>query len=140
MQVGKFISIEGGEGVGKSTFTKAIVNYLRERGVEHISTREPGGTKVAQKIREVFVSPPKDEELNMMTELLLVNAARCQHVEKLIRPALSDNKWVICDRYVDSTMVYQGALGGVDQSCLKTLTEYATRGLMPDLTFASCRC
>ncbi len=131
----KFITIEGGEGVGKSTFTKKLVEYLNKKNIDVVATREPGGTEAAQRIREIFVSPPKGEDLHMMTELLLVNAARCQHVENKIRPSLKEDKWVVCDRYVDSTMVYQGALGGVDQSCLKTLTEYATRGLMPDLTF-----
>ena len=92
MQGAKFISIEGGEGVGKSTFTKAIMEYLREKGVDFVSTREPGGTKVAQKIREIFVSPPEDEELDTMSELFLVNAARCQHVQKLIKPSLKKSK------------------------------------------------
>lgn len=100
-----------------------------------IKTREPGGTPAADLIRGIFASPPENDSFCMMTEALLISAARAQHVEKVIRPALTAGKWVLCDRYTDSTRVYQGILGRIESTRLESLIELSTDGLEPDLTF-----
>ncbi len=104
---GKFITIEGGEGAGKSTNIGFIQAFLADRGVELISTREPGGTVYAEKIRNLLLDHD-DEPLDSMAELLLIFAARAQHLNQLILPALNEGKWVLCDRFTDATYAYQG--------------------------------
>ena len=109
---GLFISIEGGEGVGKTVFCQRLMDQLRQDGVDAVFTREPGGTAVSQKIREIFMNPPEGESLEALAELYLISAARVQHVARLIGPALDQGRVVVCDRFYDSTRVYQGELGG----------------------------
>lgn len=139
MGQGFFITVEGGEGVGKTTFVKsfcaALSAILDPTGSAVVQTREPGGTPVANSIRAIFASPPPGETLIPETEAMLVMAARAQHVAHLIRPALERGAVVICDRYADSTMVYQGAVGGLDRGWLESSNRFATKGLVPDLTF-----
>ncbi len=131
----RFITVEGGEGVGKSTFIRGLSDRLRGKGVSVVTTREPGGTKVADLIRGVFAAPIPDEPLAMGTEALLVSAARCQHVERLLKPSLKEGAWVLSDRFADSTRIYQGILGGIDAEVLESLIQFSTGGLEPDLTF-----
>ena len=131
----RFITLEGSEGVGKSTLMTSLVKWLESRGIAVVSTREPGGTPIADAVRRVFKSPPIGEEFLPETEALLVSAARAQHVGKVIRPALKAEKWVVCDRFADSTRVYQGLYGGVALNHLEWLIEFSTGGLAPDLTF-----
>lgn len=131
---GKFITVEGGEGVGKTALVMGLAQSLKQAGLEVVVTREPGGTTVADSIRKLFASPPKHEPLTMVTEALLVSAARAQHVAHKIRPALGRGEWVISDRFADSTRIYQGALGGLNTADLEALIEFSTNGLEPDLT------
>ena len=135
MRQGLFITVEGGEGVGKTTFVKSFYAALSGGDLPVLQTREPGGTSVANSIRAIFASPPSGESLIPETEAMLVMAARAQHVAHLIRPALERGGIVLCDRYADSTMVYQGAVGGLDRSWLESTNRFATKGLDPDLTF-----
>ena len=131
----RFISVEGGEGTGKSVFTSGFAKMLRALGTTVVTTREPGGTAVADQIRAVFAAPPPGEALTPTTEALLVSAARSQHLNYLIRPALARGDWVICDRFADSTRVYQGTLGGLPAAELEALIAFSTDGQAPDLTF-----
>jgi dTMP kinase len=132
---GKFISIEGGEGVGKSSFLSNISKVLKARGINLVQTREPGGTPAANKIREIFNHPPKEDSLTMETEAFLVSAARAQHCGKLISPALDRGDWVLTDRFADSTRAYQGILGGLNKEFLENLISSSTQGTQPDITF-----
>lgn len=132
---GRFITVEGGEGVGKSVFTTNLAAAIRARGLTLVTTREPGGTPTANKIRALFATPAPDDPLLMNAEALLVSAARAQHVGRLIAPALARGEWVLCDRFADSMRVYQGVLGGLDETDLEQVTRFAVRGTMPDLTF-----
>jgi len=131
----RFITLEGGEGVGKSTLMVALTNWLKSRGLDVVQTREPGGTPIADAIRHVFKAPPQGEDITPGAEALLVSAARMQHVENMIRPALKNGRWVLCDRFADSTRVYQGLFGGVPINELEWLIKFSTGGLEPDLTF-----
>ena len=131
----RFVSVEGAEGAGKSVFTTALAAMIRACGAEVVTTREPGGTIVADQIRALFASPPPGESLTPTTEALLVSAARAQHLEYLIRPALARGAWVICDRFADSTRVYQGTLGGLKSADLEALIAFSTADQAPDLTF-----
>jgi dTMP kinase len=131
----RFITLEGGEGVGKSTLMGALAKWLESRGVPVVATREPGGTPIADAVRRIFKAPPDGETFLPETEALLVSAARAQHVGKVIRPALLHGKWVISDRFADSTRVYQGLFGGVPLNELEWLIQFSTGGLTPDLTF-----
>ena len=133
--MGRFIAVEGGEGVGKSAFILGLARHLKSLGYDVVVSREPGGTPVADAIRAIFARPPAGEILNMVTEALLVSAGRSQHVEQLIRPSLAKGKWVLCDRYADSTRVYQCALGGLSPEVVESLISLSTGGLNPDLTF-----
>ncbi|QMW22126.1 dTMP kinase [Sandaracinobacteroides saxicola] len=128
---GKFISFEGGEGAGKSTQIARLAARLRAAGRAVTETREPGGTPGAEAIRALLVSGTADR-WDAITEALLMNAARADHVTRVIRPALAAGQVVLCDRYVDSTLVYQGQAG--DLSALRQLHKYATGNLWPDLT------
>jgi dTMP kinase len=128
-----FITVEGIEGCGKSTLVAALAERLRARGREIIVTREPGGTPVGDAIREIFLQPGL--EIAPLTEALLINAARAQHVLDLIDPALRRGAIVVCDRFVDSTLAYQGYGRGIDIGFLRNMCDTAAAGLVPDLTF-----
>lgn len=132
---GKFITFEGADGGGKSTQVQLAAEWLREQGYEVITTREPGGTVLAEKVRELVLDPALP--LNTTSQSLLYLAARSEHVEKVIRPALDAGKVVLCDRFSDSTLVYQGlslGKGLAELTVLRQLCSFATAGLEPDLT------
>jgi dTMP kinase len=128
-----FITLEGPEGSGKTSQMSDLAKYLREQGYEVITTREPGGTSIGDQIRSVLTNL-ENTELMPRTEILLCLAARAQLVEQLIRPALENGKIVLCDRYGDSTLAYQGYGHQTDLDLLKRLLAFATGGLKPDLT------
>lgn len=135
MAKGYFISIEGSEGVGKSTFCQALQQHLQNKGLSVFGCREPGGTEVGKKIRELFLNPPGGEPLTAITELMLILAARAQHVAKEIAPRLARGQIVVCDRYLDSTLLYQGIVGKIPMDQIQEGHRIATAGLMPELTF-----
>ncbi|MED5530223.1 MAG: dTMP kinase, partial [Pseudomonadota bacterium] len=118
---GLFITIEGVEGVGKSTNIDVIKRYLTDKKIDFVVTREPGGTFLAEKIRELLVETHIEENLNDLSELLLIFASRAQHLEKLIKPTLAKGTWVICDRFTDATYAYQGGGRGLDQRKISLL-------------------
>jgi dTMP kinase len=130
---GKFITIEGSEGVGKTTQIAALRDSLQERGLEVVVTREPGGTPRAERIRELLLTPT-DEPMPMTCELLLMFAARATHIENLIRPTLERGAWVVCDRFTDATYAYQGDGRGVRREEIANLERYVQAELRPDLT------
>ena len=132
MKKGFFITMEGVDGSGKTTQLQLTARYLLDCGYEVVTTREPGGTKLAERIRNVVLDA--DAAVNPRTEVLLYLAARAEHVEKVIRPALEAGKIVLCDRFEDSTMVYQGFVRGVESDKVKALCGFAADGLQPDLT------
>lgn len=132
---GKFITFEGADGGGKSTQVQLAATWLQQRGYEVVTTREPGGTVLAEKVRELVLDPALP--LNTTSQTLLYLAARSEHVEKVIRPALAAGKIVLCDRFSDSTLVYQGLAVGKawdEVEELLRLCSFATAGLEPDLT------
>jgi dTMP kinase len=133
MTKGLFITFEGPDGSGKTTQIKKIEAYLASQGKEVVCTREPGGTLTSEAIRDVVLNPKFSIEAE--TETLLYLAARADHVEKIIAPALRAGKVVLCDRFSDSTMVYQGITRGMDLKTLKIMNDFATGSLAPDLTF-----
>ncbi|WP_319524302.1 dTMP kinase [uncultured Desulfosarcina sp.] len=128
-----FITLEGIEGSGKSTQIAAIARWLKEAGYDCLTTREPGGTSIGGQIRSVLLNPANDD-MASGTELLLYVADRVQHLETVVRPALAAGKVVVCDRYFDATMVYQGYARGLDKKMILRLHELACGGLTPDLT------
>ncbi len=128
-----FITFEGPEGSGKSTQLPELARYLESLNLPVVKTREPGGTAIGDQIREVLVSLD-NTELHPRTEILLFLAARAQLVEELIIPSLRQNKIILCDRYGDSTLAYQGYGHGLDLETLRAMLEFATGGLKPDLT------
>lgn len=128
-----FITFEGPEGSGKSSQLPALASFLEEQGYAVVCTREPGGTKIGDQIREVLVRMD-NLELHPRTEILLFQAARAQLVEELVLPSLAEGKIVLCDRYGDSTLAYQGYGHGLDQEKLRMMLDFATGGLKPDLT------
>lgn len=130
---GLFITLEGPEGAGKSTNRDYLAERLRSEGIEVVLTREPGGTPLAERIREVLLAPG-DEQMNPDTELLLVFAARAQHLAEVIRPALARGAVVICDRFTDSTYAYQGGGRGLSVERITTLETFVQGDLRPDLT------
>jgi dTMP kinase len=130
---GVFISLEGIEGCGKSTQARMLYEYISSLGYCVILTREPGGTPIAEKIRGILLDT-KNESMTDTTELLLYLASRSQHVEQIIKPALCDEKIVICERFSDATCAYQGYARGFDLQVIETLTKIATYGLEPNLT------
>lgn len=132
---GLFIAVEGGEGVGKSSFIKALADRLRSRGHDLVVSREPGGTPVADALRALFANPPQGEPLSIVTEALMVSAGRSQHCDRVIRPAIASGKWVLCDRFADSTRVYQGVMGGLPAAVTEDLIAISTAGLRPHITF-----
>lgn len=133
MARGRFITLEGGEGAGKSTQISLLSSYLQSRGVECVETREPGGSAGAEKIRELLINGPTDR-WDGVTEALLHFAARREHVQKLILPALERGAWVLCDRFADSTLAYQGYGHGVDHGFIQSLYEQTMGDLEPDVT------
>jgi dTMP kinase len=133
MARGAFITIEGGEGVGKTTSLEAIETFLRRRGMPITVTREPGGTALGEKIR-AWILDGDHGELSAEVESLLMFAARAEHLDKVIRPAIDAGQWVVCDRFSDATFAYQGGGRGAEQNLLETLAVQVQRGLVPDLT------
>jgi dTMP kinase len=131
--VGRFIAFEGGEGVGKSTQARLLAKALEGRGVDCVLTREPGGTPGAEAIRGLLLDPP-GEGWQAEAEALLFAAARADHVARLIRPALAEGRWVISDRFVDSSRAYQGSAGALGDGTVRALHAIGSGGLMPDLT------
>jgi dTMP kinase len=131
---GHFITFEGGEGSGKSTHAKQLAEHLKSLGIDVVLTREPGGSPGAEVIRHILLSGVA-KPLGAETEAILFAAARDDHVRTVIRPALVDGKWVICDRFIDSTRVYQGVLGHVDMKLIRSLERVTVGAAMPDLTF-----
>ena len=131
--IGKFISIEGIEGAGKSTQIQFIKTYLERFNQTVVVTREPGGTPLAEEIRELLLKP-REERMSDDTELLLMFAARAQHINQVILPALSEGKWVVSDRFVDATFAYQGAGRGIHEERIAALSEWTLAGLKTDLT------
>lgn len=129
-----FVTFEGPDGSGKSTQARLLADYLKTRGYAVLLTREPGGTKIGEQIRDVILST-RNDSIHHETEALLFSAARAQIVSEVIRPALAAGKIVLCDRYADSTLAYQGYGLGLDLEALRAITRFATGGLVPDLTF-----
>lgn len=134
MTRGRFITLEGGEGVGKSTQIRALSAALSAQGVEVVATREPGGSDGAEAIRALLMEG-SDDRWDARSEALLFAAARADHVARLIRPALTRGAWVLCDRFVDSSRAYQGGGGGVTDADLLMLHGFGSEGLLPDRTF-----
>jgi dTMP kinase len=127
---GKFITLEGVDGAGKSTHIPWIAEHLRQGGREVVVTREPGGTPLAEKLRALVLSDPMDP----LAETLLMLAARADHVQQVIRPALERGAWVVCDRFADATVAYQGGGKGVSADLIRRLSEAVHPGLVPDQT------
>jgi dTMP kinase len=130
----RFITFEGIEGSGKSTQVDRAARFLEGRGVEVVRTREPGGTAIGNALRAALLDPDHGD-MAPLTELLIVYAARAQHIEEVIQPALDDGKVVLCDRYEDSTMAYQGYGRGIPLETIKLLSSLTTTGVKPGLTF-----
>lgn len=133
MSRGKFITFEGGEGVGKSTQIRRLVARLEAAGRTVTATREPGGSPGAEAIRDLVLRGAADR-WSPVTETLLMYAARRDHIERVIRPALARGDWVVCDRYADSTRAYQGAAGGVDPELIVAMERHVLEEARPDLT------
>ena len=133
MKNGLFISIEGPDGSGKSTQIEVLRKYFEKQGIDVLLTREPGGTPISEKIREIILDK-NNMEMDDMTEALLYAASRAQHVAEVIKPALAAGKIVICDRFIDSSIAYQG-YGRELGDCVRVINEYAVRGCIPDMTF-----
>jgi len=130
---GKFLSVEGGEGAGKSTQVRRLADELRARGLDVIVTREPGGSEGGEAIRNLLMQGDV-QRWSSHTEALLFAAARADHVEKVIQPALGIGTWVISDRFIDSSRAYQGVAGGIDDAAVLALHAFGSRGLLPDRT------
>ncbi|WAH60434.1 dTMP kinase [Pseudomonas silvicola] len=130
---GLFITLEGPEGAGKSTNREYLAECLRAAGLDVVLTREPGGTPLAERIRELLLAP-SDEAMHADTELLLVFAARAQHLSEVIRPALARGAVVLCDRFTDATYAYQGGGRGLSQARIASLEDFVQGSLRPDLT------
>jgi dTMP kinase len=130
---GRFISLEGGEGVGKSTQVRALAEALRQRRIDVLVTREPGGSEGAEKIRELLLSG-SDERWAPQAEALLFAAARADHVAKTIRPAVEDGKWVLSDRFIDSSLAYQGGAGGLGIEAVRAINAFGIGEDFPDRT------
>jgi dTMP kinase len=130
---GKFITLEGGEGVGKTTNVPFIKTFLEKQDISLIVTREPGGTRIAEKIREILIQP-NEETLTVTAEILLVFAARAQHLEHVIKPALAKGQWVLCDRFTDATYAYQSGGRNMPRESVSWLETFVQGELQPDLT------
>ena len=134
MERGLFLTIEGPEGAGKTTSRDYIADQFRQKGREVVLTREPGGTPLAEKIREILLSP-SDEQMCNDTELLLMFAARAQHLDQVIIPAIKRGAVVVCDRFIDSTYAYQHYARGMPLERIEQLTKFAVGNCLPDMTF-----
>lgn len=134
MTRGRFITLEGGEGVGKSTQLRALTEALTARSIEVVATREPGGSAGAEAIRALLMEG-SDDRWDARSEALLFAAARADHVARTIRPALARGAWVLCDRFVDSSRAYQGGGGGITDADILALHRFGSEGLLPDRTF-----
>jgi dTMP kinase len=132
MNRGLFITLEGGEGAGKSTSLEFVRDHLELAGRRVVVTREPGGTPLGEKIRDLLLHGREGMEVD--TELLLMFAARAEHLARVIRPALADGACVVCDRFTDATYAYQGGGRGVPEARIRTLEDWVQQGLRPDLT------
>ena len=132
--LGRFITLEGGEGAGKSTQIQVVKDYLLTRGNDVVVTREPGGTSEGQEIRNLLVSGDKDK-WSPLSETLLILADRAAHLERVIRPALAEGKYVVCDRFFDSTKAYQGVAGGLGLDVIHNLQQPVLSTTLPDVTF-----
>jgi dTMP kinase len=130
---GRFISLEGGEGAGKSTQLKRLAAALRERGIETVETREPGGSPGAESIRALLLEG-EEQRWPAEAEALLFAAARADHIASTIGPALAEGVWVLCDRFLDSSLAYQGGAGGLGFEAIRALHAFGSRGLLPDRT------
>jgi len=137
--MGFFITVEGGEGVGKTTFirefSKVLEQICKKKSQELVLTREPGGTPTAELMRPIFSQARTVDPLDIRAEFLLVSAARAQHVAKVILPKLANGAMILCDRFVDSSRVYQGILGGISEEEIESVTRTAAQGVEPHLTF-----
>jgi dTMP kinase len=133
MTAGRFITLEGIEGAGKSTVARLVGDRLKARGIAVCLTREPGGTPLAERVRQVVLERG-NEQLSAVTETLLMFSSRGIHLENLIRPALARGEWVVCDRFTDATRAYQGAGRGVSSDLIETLAAAVQGGLQPDRT------
>lgn len=132
---GRFITLEGPEGSGKTTAARHLAEWLRERGVSTVLTQEPGGTPLGEEVRRIVLHMRgMSDDLDPRADALLYAAGRAQHVSRVIRPALDRGDWVVCARYLDSSLAYQGAGYGNDMTELRRLQAFATYGLLPDLT------
>ena len=134
MKKGNFITFEGSEGVGKSTNILLVKEHLESQNIDLLLTREPGGTPLAENIRALLLNK-SDEKIDETCELLMVFAARAQHLNTVIIPALNKGVWVLCDRFTDSTYAYQGGGRGLNTNLISELEKVVQQGLMPDLTF-----
>jgi dTMP kinase len=134
MASGNFITFEGGEGSGKSTQARRLADRLKERGINALLTREPGGSPFAEQVRSLLLDPTTPSH-SALSEALLFHAARADHLDKTIRPALAAGSWVICDRFSDSTRVYQGVAGGLTEDTLDALERMVVVPTRPELTF-----
>jgi len=134
MKQGVFITFEGIEGCGKSTQAKRLGKALDRMGIAHVMTFEPGGTAIGRHVRRVLLDS-RNKALKPLSELMLYAADRAQHVEEIIKPTLRSGKWVICDRFSDATVVYQGAARGQDEKLIRLLNRVVTQGIRPHLTF-----
>ncbi len=132
-QRGLFITVEGGEGVGKTTNLKTLEQWIQAQGIPYVLTREPGGTPLAEDIRQLLLDK-REESVSATAELLLVFAARAQHLQQVIEPALSAGKWVLCDRFTDATYAYQGGGRGMPGGGIAQLETLVQGELRPDLT------
>lgn len=133
MERGKFITFEGGDGAGKSTQISLLAEHLKREGIPVLTTREPGGSPGAEEIRTLLLTGDKNR-WSAVSEALMFAAARHDHLRQVIRPALEKGQWVLCDRFSDSTMAYQGIAGGLDKTLIKDIDFFATEGFSPDLT------
>ena len=133
MTRGRFISLEGGEGAGKSTQVRALADMLSRRGIEVVTTREPGGSEGAERIRELLLTG-SDDRWSAEAEALLFAAARTDHVDKVVRPAIEAGKWVISDRFVESSLAYQGGAGGLGIDAVRSINAFGISDWFPDRT------
>lgn len=132
---GRFITLEGPEGSGKSTAARHLAEWLRDRGVSTVLTHEPGGTPLGEEVRRIVLhTRGMSDDLDPRADALLYAAGRAQHVARVIRPALERGEWVVCARFADSSLAYQGAGYGNDMTEMRRLQEFATGGVWPDLT------